>query len=278
MVPTDQLELIELSGRHVPGALHLSEEAKWNQVKADWRMMLKAGTVFGFEAEGRLIASALTLPFGDRFGWVSMVLVTAKWQKQGLATRLLKACIERLESNGLVPVLDATPDGENVYRPLGFVPHFGLQRWFHEAPEEINLAKTELEAPEAIKVHRIDQEVFGGERPAVLESLLGRSVEFACYSPDGNGFLLGRDGRVATQIGPIYARDDQAALAMLDHALARVKGRIYIDACDHQSVFIEKLQGYGFKSQRPFLRMAKNNGEIFGDKDQMYAMAGPELG
>ena len=36
-----------------------------------------------------------------------------------------------------VPVLDATPAGENVYLPLGFQPHFGFQRWQHDGVEEI---------------------------------------------------------------------------------------------------------------------------------------------
>ena len=69
-----------------------------------------------------------------------MVLVTKEWQKRGFATRLLQTCIERLEENGLVPVLDATPAGENVYRPLGFIPHFSFQRWEHDAVETINTA------------------------------------------------------------------------------------------------------------------------------------------
>ena len=36
-----------------------------------------------------------------------------------------------LEADGLIPVLDATPAGENVYRTLGFVSHFSTKRWKH---------------------------------------------------------------------------------------------------------------------------------------------------
>ncbi len=129
-MPTEALDIIDLEARHLAGALALSREAHWNQVEADWSMMLTAGDAIGIEnSQGRLIASALSLPYGDRFGWISMVLVTADWRNQGLATRLMNSCIERLEDHGLVPVLDATPAGANVYRPLGFVPQYGFQRW-----------------------------------------------------------------------------------------------------------------------------------------------------
>ena len=71
MAPTEHLSVIELDARHLAGALLLSKEAHWNQVEADWRMMMAAGTAIGMVApDGRLVASALTLPHGDQFGWV----------------------------------------------------------------------------------------------------------------------------------------------------------------------------------------------------------------
>lgn len=282
MAPTDVLDIIELEERHIPGALLLSEEAHWNQVEADWGMMMRAGTALGMEApDGRLVASALTLPYGAEFGWISMVLVTGDWQKKGLATRLLQSCIERLEKKGLVPVLDATPAGENVYRPMGFVPHFPFQRWEHEAVETINLA-TEggggLVPAQTDPVVDRDREIFGGARRLIIESLVSRSAQFSCQDRATKGYLLGRDGRVASQIGPIFCDGEEEARAMLDHALARMSGRVFIDSCDHQSGFIDRLKEYGFKPQRPFLRMAKGRAEYLGIPSKMFAMAGPELG
>jgi len=278
-VPTETLDIINLEMRHLEGALALSEEAHWNQIEADWQMMMTAGNAIGMEApDGRLVASALALPYGDSFGWISMVLVTADWQKKGLATRLLQSCIEQLESAGLTPVLDATPAGENVYRPLGFLPHFGFQRWEHEAVESIHLQSQALDDVNVDGISRIDGQVFGGKRPAVLESLMARSSNFSCSDKTSDGYLLGRDGRVASQIGPIFADNTASALIMLDHALANLKGRIFVDAADHQIEFVQRLKDYGFSSQRPFLRMAKGRAKPPGDTAKMFAMAGPELG
>jgi GNAT superfamily N-acetyltransferase len=278
----ETFEIINLEGRHLAGALALSEEAHWNQVEADWKMMMAAGEAIGIEeSDGRLVASALALPCGKQFGWVSMVLVTEACRKKGLATQLLSACIQNLENAGMFPVLDATPAGENVYRPMGFLPHFGFQRWEHEDVGGISIegiTGSKFMSAETDAIAQLDVEIFGGERPKVLKNLLGRSATLSCMDNKKDGFLLGRDGRMATQIGPIFSNKIASAINMLDFALLQLTGRVFIDACDHQTDFITRLEQYGFKRQRPFLRMAKGRVENLGDPSRMFAMAGPELG
>ena len=276
------LEIIGLEERHIGAAFELSKQAHWNQTEADWAMMMAAGRAFGFEdASGRLIASALTLAYGKPYGWISMVLVTAARQGEGLARRLLSHCIQRLEDAGLTPVVDATPAGEVIYRSMGFVGQFGFQRWEHDAVEGIDLNRPEkggLAAIDMSIVLALDADAFGGGRRPVLEDLARRSAGFSCQDAKGRGYLLGRDGRVASQIGPIVAAGPQGAVAMLDHALANLRGPVFIDVGDHQTEFVGRLQAYGFKPQRPFLRMVKSDRVRFDAPAAMFAMAGPELG
>src|ERR1700674_4262341 len=76
------------------GLYPLSIEAGWNQVAADWRLMLSLGLGYGVRgANGEWIASALALPLGPAISWISMVLVTELERGQGLGTRLLSRCI-----------------------------------------------------------------------------------------------------------------------------------------------------------------------------------------
>src|SRR5262245_63126564 len=90
----------------------LVREARWNQVAADWRVFLAHGRVYALvTAEGRIVATTATLPYGGRFAWISMVLVAGEYRRQGLATQLMRRAKEELASAGLVPALDATPDG-----------------------------------------------------------------------------------------------------------------------------------------------------------------------
>src|ERR1700722_13617954 len=126
MVPFDHplpagISARALNNGDLAAALSLSTEAGWNQIAADWQIFLDLGSAVGIVgADGRLIATAATLPHAGRFAWISMVLVTAAQRRQGLARWLLRDCIERLTNRQLVPVLDATPAGRTVYSGLGF--------------------------------------------------------------------------------------------------------------------------------------------------------------
>src|SRR3954471_13187092 len=126
---TDQLTVLQLGAEAAGEGLVLSTEAHWNQNEADWRFFLTQGMVFGIrDGDRRLIASAALLPYSGGNAWISMVLVTQSWQRRGLATRLVDACLERAAAQGLTPWLDATPAGAAVYGPLGFKPVLGLRR------------------------------------------------------------------------------------------------------------------------------------------------------
>ena len=110
-------------------ALALSEEAGWNQVAADWLLMLRLGSGFAVRDGGRVVATSLALPYPPAFGWVSMVLVHEPYRRRGLATRLVERAMAVLRGDGLLPVLDATPAGAEVYGRMGFRPVGNLLRW-----------------------------------------------------------------------------------------------------------------------------------------------------
>src|SRR5262245_62220533 len=66
------------------GLCPLSMEAGWNQVAADWQLMLTLGRGYGVRgADGRWIASALALPVAPDVCWLSMVLVARPMRGRG---------------------------------------------------------------------------------------------------------------------------------------------------------------------------------------------------
>ncbi len=263
-------------------AFALSAAAGWNQVDADWRMMLACGESFGYAArDGRLIASAVILPYGGSFGWISMVLVDRAWRRRGLATKLLGRCIERLESLGLAPVLDATPDGATVYEKLGFKPVFPLTRWQRDGSGSINGKPSEgsgLQGRGVRTAIAYDREVFGGSRSEIIASLATRAGGLGRVSEDGRGFLLARDGREALQIGPLFADDPEWALEALDDALHRVSSSVCLDVPDCHADVAKLLQESGFRVQRTLTRMVRGALDTAGDPSRMFVVAGPELG
>src|SRR5258705_11537638 len=106
-----------------------------------------------------------------------MVLVAADHRRKGLATRLLRRCIDDVLAAGLVPVLDATPAGRAVYQPLGFQDAWSFQRLAAPAPR----AGDSQILPD-IAIHRVndrnwpalkayDAAAFGADRGAVIDRL-----------------------------------------------------------------------------------------------------------
>ena len=279
---TEALHSVTLGEDHLPGALRLSTEANWNQVESDWRLMMTHGYAVGrVAAGGRLVASALALPFGDRLGWISMVLVTADWRRRGLASELVLQCIDWLEKRGFQPVLDATAAGAEVYRPLGFQTVRRITRWQHPGDPSALAADPPLPAVNIAALPRLselDAEIFGAPRPFVLQDLVGRAGQASTCAADGSGYAFSRRGRVATQIGPLSAKNAGMASHLLRDMLGRIDGAVFIDAYEDQQEFCTGLEAMGFVPQRGFARMIKGSLTQFGDDARSFAAAGPELG
>lgn len=280
MASTDALPLAPLGARDIGGCMKLSVEAGWNQTPADWTLFLDHGTVFGLpDASGRPVATGAILPY-DTFAWIGMVLVTAARRRVRIGTRILEICCTELTRRRLVAALDATPAGEQVYRPLGFEPLFGLTRWQGagdgraSTPSGIRLLREE----DFATVTTIDAAVFGAPRSFLLDNFFRRAPHLAFMTDNGAGFALARTGRVATQIGPIVAADEATAAALLDCALDAAAGPVFLDLCDRWNGLVSLLEQRRFTVQRPFVRMALRHRVPFGDAARTFAIAGPEFG
>src|SRR5947207_9019121 len=210
-----------LGPEHIAGCVALSKAASWNQNEADWRLMLHTGHGWGLSAaDGTLIASTLVLPYGD-FAWVSMGLVDPAHRRQGHASRLLRTAIADLGNRGLTPILDATPAGRMVYSHEGFSDRWGFKRFFLAQKKPAPPSSPGVRAirdsdwPEILSM---DLEAFGASREPILRALHARLPQAALII-EGEGFVFGRDGREARQIGPVVARNADTARLLLGEAL-----------------------------------------------------------
>lgn len=263
----------------------LVAQAGWNQVEDDWRCFVEHGTAYAVEdAAAGVVATAATLPFAG-VAWISMVLVDTAWRRRGIATRLVERCTADIDAAGLVPVLDATPAGRTVYSGMAFRDILGLQRWSRGDREALHGANAPALRPlgggDLDAVAALDAAAFGAPRGWLLAALARRSAGFAAVFEDRGrieGVVLGRQGRVATQVGPIVARDEAAAVALLRHAVDRIPGPIFIDALDRHAALADAIERAGFTRQRPYTRMAWRRDAIPGDPAHYFAAAGPELG
>ena len=218
----------------VMDCVRLSAEPGWNQVAADWRLMIAVGTGIGLFDGRRLAATGLTVPFRGPFAWISMILVTEDYRRRGLRHAADAPLHGRDAERGARAGAgrDARRAGRSTCRWASRTSTAraaswprARARWRHRRPPasrsgRCTRATCRRSAPTT-------SARFGADRSDVLEVLFHRTASLAFIAEAGGrpcGFVLGREGRLCDQIGPVVAEDEAMAMALVD-AAARRDGR-----------------------------------------------------
>jgi predicted N-acetyltransferase YhbS len=286
-MPIDGSAVRRLAPEDAPAAAALSEEIGWSQIEADWRHMLATGAAYGcFDAEGRLIATAVSLPYGP-LAWVSMVLVGADWRGRGIATDLVGRVLADIDRAEAVAGLDVRPEMRPFYARFGFREVLEVARLRAERvapppqPPAAVVRIAPVSAAEVVEIAAYDERSFGGGRASLLAHLRERRPELAYVARAGEwvaGYVMGRDGRGATHIGPLVAEDDETAIALAAHALAGVAGPVVVDALAAQRSYVAWLADAGFAERRPYARMLRGRAGPVGEPAYVFSPAGLEFG
>ncbi|MCK1654259.1 GNAT family N-acetyltransferase [Bradyrhizobium sp. 149] len=273
MDATDDPRIIRLGVEDAAAGLVLSTEAHWNQNEDDWRFFLGEGVVLGIRDGAQLVATAALLPYPGNNAWISMVLVTASHRRRGLATRLVDACLETARKSGLTSWLDATPDGAAVYGPLGFTPTLQLRRLKLMTSGQAAARPPSTGTLDALRAR--DRRTTGFDRTALLTAFAQRPGSSIVSA--NRAMALVRGGRTARHIGPAFADNAAAALALVDAIARSETGPLLLDAVASQPAFLEGLTGSGWTIERPFQRMRFGPATATGE-EMPFAVAGPEFG
>jgi GNAT superfamily N-acetyltransferase len=287
-----------LTSSDLDGALTLSTTIGWNQRAEDWRMLLHIAPTASFAAvaNGRVVGTAIGIDYG-RFGWIAMMLVDPAYRGRGLGARLLERAMEALPPT--LPIrLDATPLGRPLYQRFGFEDDVVLSRHVADAPAGGDLDVPQataasirpLTAAELPSIAEQDAHVFGGHRRRVIEWMMENTPKYAWVVHQRSGppqYCLGRAGLIFDQIGPVVARDAEAAKALVGAALRQAGHAatkpVVIDAFDARETFAASLRSAGFRVQRPLYRMCRPN--VAGARPDLsvasdlieFAILGPEF-
>ena len=139
-----------------------------------------------------------------------------------------------------------------------------------------------MAASDLPSILKMDQTVFGANREIILKSLFSNKQNLAWVCKSNKtilGYCFGRAGSQFTQIGPLIAKNQSTAEALLTNALkSEPKSNFIIDSLDAQKSWNQFIKKLGFTSQRPFIRMYLGKLTHAGQPKNQYLIAGPELG
>ncbi len=237
-----------LRRRDIPAAQSIRRSAGWNQTDADWIRLidLYPDGCFAIDLEGVLAATATITVHGGSLAWIGMVLVRPEYRRRGLATCLLRHCLDHVARDPVIECvkLDATPDGERVYAKLGFRREATLFRWrgkMADPSKSHNASSRETDVNTGRRVRSqdspwtsIDRAAFGADRAPLLQRLATDSLKTVVTdepcrdveAPEAaeksiNGFGMLREGAVARYLGPVVARHETTGRRIVNGLIGR---------------------------------------------------------
>jgi ribosomal protein S18 acetylase RimI-like enzyme len=263
--------------------------AGWNQTLDDWRrfLTLEPEGCFLAEGNGQPAGTATTTLYGPALAWVGMLLVHPEHRRRGIGRALLEHCLGHLKARGVQCVkLDATPQGEKLYRSFGFESEWTLARWLGAArgrhPQSPCTGLRSWRRADALAVGALDRAAFGAARCRLLEGLADRSslaVVLEAEKGGVAGFGMLRPGSCAHYLGPVVADSEVAGLDLVRALLARSEGQpVFWDIPDPNTAAASWASQHGFALQRPLIRMRLGRSVAPGDPQRQFALSGPETG
>jgi len=266
----------------LPLGLRLTRQAGWNQIEADWRRFLsmEPDGCFVAEMDGSPLGTTTTCVF-DSVAWIAMVLVEKSVRGRGIGTGLLKHAIDYLKERNVKTIrLDATPAGRPIYEKLGFVPEYELARYEGISQKsEVRLLTSDLR-PLTCDIIDFDRRMTGTNREKMLARLFEKFPELVRVVRRDNqvqGYVAGRPGANATQVGPCIATGS-AGVSLLSDARSRCVGKsVFLDVPLDNAGAVKMAEAAQLTVQRCFTRM--HLGEPAKDDVQaIWASSGPEKG
>lgn len=242
----------------IPGLIALSDSVGWDYDEAEIHTILSIGTVFGHkDASGTLLSCAAIIPYDDKLASIGMVIVNPLSQGKGYGRQLMKACMASVSTDTTI-MLIATPEGEPMYKNLGFqtvdrIRKFIAERFVPKAPpqNEANdeFAIVSMELDDFSSMVELDKAALGSKRSHFLEKRM-KQASTCLVAKNRSGKVIGYgfavQGPVNLIAGPIVAENAVIAEHILYKLTQYHTGRVRIDVPDEQAAFHAYLEQNGF--------------------------------
>jgi GNAT superfamily N-acetyltransferase len=265
----------------IPACRAIARSRDWTDSEAKWRLLLDAGQGFGVEGPGgALHAVVIITHFPPGMSVIGMLLVDAAHGRQGLGGALMRHILDY--ASGQVVCLYATTFGQPLYERMDFridsavVRHAGR---FRPAPDDApapGLQVGLLTAADREELRRLDRSVFGADRSAFLTALAG-TADRVVVARDARGVAgyaaLAWTGEAAATIGPVIARDDAVASALISAVVAGHDGPVQVDLPRGRTELSHWAQSHGLTPSRSIPLMVLHGCALPGERANLYAPA-----
>jgi len=204
----------------------LAKDRGWLPERHKWTLLFEVGEVYGIDApdgDGLAATNVLTRYGGDH-AVVSMVLTASRYTRRGLARHLMEHVLA--QAGDRVVSLHATEQGRPLYESLGFRTVGRVAKLtgvFRGEPSGRTRPAAEADLGGILA---LDAEVFGTDRSALLRRMPGFG-EAVRVAEGGFGHCWRNDDNVV--IGPVVARDEETARALIGDLASDVGGEVRVD-------------------------------------------------
>ncbi len=225
IMTNEAIILEKMTPKHLDRALELSRQVQWPHRREDWELVQSISQGIVALEEDRLVATVMMTPYGDDAATINMVIVDAAMRGRGLGRKMLEEALAKAGERTCYLV--ATQEGLPLYEKVGFavtgetVQHQGVPLRV-EAPAHV----TWSESGDHANLVALDRAASGHDRTALMEILRERA-KFAVIRDAGEiqAFAAIRSFGRGLVIGPVVARNDSEARALIDFLLAHHQGR-----------------------------------------------------
>lgn len=287
VMDNNNITIRNLETEDIPAAMELVLAEGWNQTENDWRLFLShPGNVCKCaEKGGKVVGTTTSYNFSDKVAWISMVLVHKNFRGLGISKMLLNSVLNELKNCKSIK-LDATPAGRNVYRQFGFVEEYRISRMINNSFKHSITLGTEsslkIMKADVANIIEFDHNVFGGSRPHLIKAWISDNPKNSWiikHQDQISGFVLGRKGNRFFQIGPVSAKNEFEAKALILQVLNNLTGEpVVIDIMMDKTTLADWLTTIGFEKRREFTRMFYKGNSFPGNKTKQFVIGGPEFG
>ncbi len=269
-------EIRSLTLSEIQTLLDWAEAEGWNPGLADARAFHAADPngFFGAFVDGQMAAGISTVAYDASFGFLGLYICHPDFRGRGLGRALWDAGMAYLGNRTIG--LDGVPAQQANYASMGFVPAYGTTRWSGNAANVTSAIPTLNIGPEHLAaVSAVDEVHFPASRPRFLEHWLSAPNAALAIPAAGpiEGWAVCRPCRMGHKIGPLFAPDTEAALALV----AATGADVQIDVPDDQTAFTAALAAAGFTPAFSTARMYRGPAPAV-PMHRVFAVTSLELG